>query len=197
MDTTLQVLSVLASPVFGLLGVWLGGHLQAKKDDERWQRELTREDERWRRDDRRKWLDEKYRLYSELMSVMSAAWQANRMAYDPHPAYAGGREEPGELQRRRAAAKETMALLGPAVRSIALMGDARINRLAAQLQTSLILTVVAAQKDDMQALMRYSSRAQRQHKQLRRSIREELGVDEPSTLPPYTDREGQEPDQPE
>jgi hypothetical protein len=30
----IDVLAILAAPVFGLLGVWLGGRLQAKKDDD-------------------------------------------------------------------------------------------------------------------------------------------------------------------
>jgi len=42
--SAVESFAILGAPIFGLLGVWLGGRLQAKKDDERWQRELERED---------------------------------------------------------------------------------------------------------------------------------------------------------
>jgi hypothetical protein len=36
---TVELVSILAAPVFGLLGVWLGGWVQAKRDDARLGRE--------------------------------------------------------------------------------------------------------------------------------------------------------------
>ena len=139
MGGTLQALSVLAAPVFGLAGVWLGGHLQAKKDDERWRRELGREDERWNREDDRKWLDEKLHIYTGLLADLTQAFESSRRAYDPHAPYSTLRDD-AEQTRLGTVAHADLTSADEALRASVLLAGPRVNQIAMTLRNSLLIT---------------------------------------------------------
>lgn len=188
-----MVASIFASPVFGLVGVWLGGHLQAKKDDARWKRELERENERWQRDDKRKWLDEQYRIYANLMGRVSEAMRATKLAFDMHPAYAAARQDETEALRRVDAAKIAVASVSPAVEAAALLGHTSITEEAWETYAAMTSVAFHGRRAEMPEMMRALGEARRSHSQLRALIRQELGIDQPG--PPGTDDEGDEGDE--
>lgn len=185
MDNAFQLLAVLASPLFGLAGVWLGGHLQAKKDDARWQRELDREAERWGREDRRKWLDEQHKIYGELMAKISDAVYRMGLAYDYHlSVVAGVGTDLGEADQRQLeeAAKQATAAIGPVIESSALLAHSSVYELARGVQSRLALTAYMVGIGNRGEAVNRLRRARRDAVTLRSRIREELGVDVPTPL---------------
>jgi len=73
------------------------------------------------REDRRRWLDEQYRLYTELMTHISEAVHATRTAYSVHPAYPDARRDEALSAQLVEEARTALRAVSPALHGVALM----------------------------------------------------------------------------
>lgn len=178
-DLAAPVVSAVTTPMIGVLGVLLGARFQAGRDDARWKREADRERFRWEREDRKKWLDDKKVLYSEVMVAASAAMDASARIYDPHPSHAAhlnnlSEDELAELVEN---ARIAVSDLRSRTRNLALIGDLEVERAAWSLQSDLVMTGFYGQRDERSEQFCYLSDARTGAERLRALIRADLGAD--------------------
>ncbi|MET8908404.1 hypothetical protein [Micromonospora sp. NPDC004551] len=79
----------------GVVGVLLGGLLQAWRDDRRWNRERENERERWRREEKARWFDKKTETFNHFLTAMDD-WTIRLF----HPSFAIEVRKPEELAQR-------------------------------------------------------------------------------------------------
>lgn len=171
-----KLLTTFITPGFSLLGVYIGARFQAHKDDARWAREQAREEVRWNREDKQRWLEDKNRLYSELMEAASAALASSFAAYDPHPRYSARRVRQDHLSHLIGTAQQDCRALKQRIEALALLGNPNVESTALDLLRNLAVLEIYTEQEDMSTLIRSLNDARDHFRKLRRLVREDLGV---------------------
>ncbi|WP_345500456.1 hypothetical protein [Pedococcus ginsenosidimutans] len=173
---------VVAAPVSGLAGVYIGGVLQGRKDQERWEREVERENQRWQREDRARWLAEQHRLYSALMTVLQAQLSRTRWGYASDLLLGVGPDDESNAMARKEA-EQLGNEADKAVEAIGILGAKAIHREAQYVSQCLVMAGVmgnARRRDDSDAYAEqvrdYFGKADDGLQKLRAMVRHELGV---------------------